>query len=265
MEDMLARLKTPSPAQQCLRTSPDITPLPIKKLREVDLSPVCPDEVYDKKLDALQDELFELHNRLYRSRVPLVIVYEGWDAAGKGGNIKRLTSGLDPRGYEVIPVGVPSKPELNRHFLWRFWMNLPKSGHIAIFDRSWYGRVLVERVEGFCTEEQWKRAYDEINRFERSLRDWGAIIIKFWLHISPEVQLERFNERQNTPGKQWKITPEDWRNREKWGEYEPCVDEMLARTNTEYAPWVVIGSNDKKHARIKALESVIAQIKKYID
>ena len=201
---------------------------------------------------------------LYRAKKPLIVVYEGWDAAGKGGNIKRLTKGLDPRGYEVIPICAPTKPELNRQYLWRFWLNLPRSGHIAIYDRSWYGRVMVERIEGFCAEAQWKRAYDEINRFERTLAGWGAIIIKLWLHIDSETQLSRFTERQNTPGKQWKITDEDWRNREKWGEYERCVDEMLARTNTEYAPWVIVGSNDKNYARITALEAVVAQIKKNI-
>ncbi len=264
MERALGQLKEPERVQDEVRTSPDIIPLPIKKLCEVDTSPVYPEDLYHKRLDELQDELFELQNRLYRINKPAIVIYEGWDAAGKGGNIKRLTRGLDPRGYEVIPVSAPTQPEQNSHFLWRFWMRIPRKGHIAIFDRSWYGRVLVERVEGLCTETQWKRAYDEINRFERSLAACGMVIVKFWLHIDSETQLERFIERQNTPGKQWKITDEDWRNREKWGEYEICVNEMLARTNTEYAPWIIIGSNDKKYARIAALEAVIAQIKKHI-
>jgi polyphosphate:AMP phosphotransferase len=264
MEHALASLKEQRAIPGEIRVSPDIMPLPIQKLSEIDLSASCPDELYNRRISELQDELFELHNKLYRAKKPLIVVYEGWDAAGKGGNIKRLTSGLDPRGYEVVPICAPTKPELNRQYLWRFWMGLPRSGHIAIYDRSWYGRVMVERIEGFCTETQWKRAYDEINRFERSLRDWGAIIIKIWLHIDSDTQLARFTERQNTPGKQWKITPEDWRNREKWSQYEQCVNQMLALTNTEYAPWVAVASNDKKHARITALEAVVEQIKKYI-
>lgn len=258
------KAKKPKTMTADILCSPDIVTLPAKKLNEADLSPTCPDDVYKKRLDELQDELFELQNRLYRSKTSVVIVYEGWDAAGKGGSIKRLTRGLDPRGYEVIPVGPPTKPEHDRHFLWRFWMSLPKNGHIAIYDRSWYGRVLVERIEGLCSEEQWKQAYDEINRFERSLSLYGMIIIKFWLHIDKETQLERFLERQNTPGKQWKITEADWRNREKWDEYEVCINEMLVRTNTEYAPWTVIASNDKKYARIMALQTVIDTIKKHI-
>lgn len=197
---------------------------------------------------------------LYRRRIPLIIVYEGWDAAGKGGNIKRLTDGLDPRGYEVIPVAAPSPPELYRHYLWRFWNSLPKSGHIAIYDRSWYGRVMVERIEKFCSEEQWKRAFDEINHFELSLSEWGAVIIKFWLHIDRDEQLVRFNERMNNEEKRWKITDEDWRNREKWDLYEEAVDDMLIHTHTENAPWVVIESNDKKHARVKVLNTVIKRI-----
>jgi len=206
-----------------------------------------------------------LHNILYQKKIPLIIVYEGWDAAGKGGNIKRLTDGLDPRGFEVIPVAAPTPPELYRQYLWRFWGSLPKSGHIAIYDRSWYGRVMVERLEGFCTEAQWKRAFDEMNHFELSLKRWGAVIIKFWLHIDSDEQLRRFTERQNTPEKQWKITAEDWRNREKWTQYEQAVGDMLMYTNTDYAPWVVIESNNKKYARVAAIKAVIKQIEKTLD
>ncbi len=243
-----------------VRINPKIPVMPQKKLNQVNLCVKLEDEVYSQKLDSAQRRLFELHNLLYQKKIPLIIVYEGWDAAGKGGNIKRLTDGLDPRGYEVIPVGAPTPPELYRHYMWRFWNSLPKDGHIAIYDRSWYGRVMVERIEGFCTEEQWKRAFDEMNRFELTLRNWGAIIIKLWIHIDANEQLRRFTERQNTPQKQWKITDEDWRNRNKWELYETAVDDMLRYTNTSFAPWVIIEGNDKKYARVKALTSVIDHI-----
>ena len=220
------------------------------------------DEEYRKKLKKLQKELAELHNKIYRKKIPVIIAYEGWDAAGKGGNIKRVASALDSRGYEVFPIASPSPEEKNRHFLWRFYKRLPKTGHIAIYDRTWYGRVMVERLEGFCSENDWQRAYNEINEFEKDLTDWGAIVIKFWVQIDKDTQLERFTLRQNTPEKQWKITDEDWRNREKWDLYETAVDEMIAKTSTEYAPWFVLESNDKKYARIKALETIIDEIKK---
>lgn len=171
----------------------------------------------------------------------MVICYEGWDAAGKGGNIKRITEALDPRGFEVHPIASPEPHEKARHYLWRFWTRLPKTGHIAIFDRTWYGRVMVERLEGFCSENDWQRAYNEINEFERELFDWGAVILKFWVQIDKETQLERFQARQNTPEKRWKITEEDWRNREKWDAYENAVNEMLEKTSTQYAPMVYPG------------------------
>ena len=232
-------------------------------LRDVDLSlKVESNSSYKKRLSALQDRLFVLQNELYRRRIPLIIAYEGWDAAGKGGNIRRVTQALDPRGYEVIPIGAPTPEEKNRHFLWRFWRSLPKDGHTAIFDRTWYGRVLVERIEGLATEAQWRQAYDEINRFEYSLTSAGAVVVKFWLHIDSDEQLVRFTARQNTPSKQWKITDEDWRNRSKWADYETAVDEMIARTNTPDAPWIIIESNDKKYARLRALEVLIAQVEK---
>ena len=211
-------------------------------------------EDYRRQLKALQKQLGELHNRLYRRRVPVVIAYEGWDAAGKGGNIKRLTEALDPRGYEVHPIASPEPYAKARHYLWRFWTRLPKNGHIAIFDRTWYGRVMVERLEGFCSENDWQRAYNEINEFERELTDWGAVVIKFWVQIDKQTQLLRFNERQNDPAKQWKITEEDWRNREKWDVYETAVNEMLQKTSTANAPWHILESVDKKYARIKALQ-----------
>ena len=228
------------------------------KLSEVDLNKCMEEDEYKEDLERLQKHLGELHNRLYRKRVPVIIVYEGWDAAGKGGNIKRITGALDPRGYEVQPIASPEPHEKARHYLWRFWTRLPKTGHVTIFDRSWYGRVMVERLEGFCSENDWKRAYNEINEFEKELYDWGAVIIKFWVHIDKDTQLARFTDRQNTPGKQWKITDEDWRNREKWDQYEDAVNLMLARTNTAWAPWVIVESDNKKYARIKALQEIIS-------
>ena len=236
------------------------------KLSEVDLSDKFIDEKeYQQKLKVLQSRLGELHNRFYRKRVPVIITYEGWDAAGKGGNIKRVTGALDPRGYEVHPIASPEPHEKARHYLWRFWTRLPKDGHIAVFDRTWYGRVMVERLEGFCSENDWKRAYNEMNEFEKELHDWGAVIIKFWVQIDKDTQLERFTERQNNPEKQWKITDEDWRNREKWDQYEMAVDEMLKKTSTTYAPWHILESVDKKYARIKALKIIIKELEKVLD
>lgn len=226
------------------------------KLSEVDLSPALDETQYKHALKKEQTRLSELHNAIYRKKVPVVIVYEGWDAAGKGGNIKRVAEALNPCGYEVVPIAAPDKAEKNRHYLWRFWRRLPRSGHIAIFDRSWYGRVMVERIEGFCSPEDWQRAYHEINEFERQLYDWGAVVLKFWIHIDPDEQLRRFEERQNTPGKQWKITDEDWRNRKKWPEYEVAVNEMFRYTSTDFAPWHIIAGNDKKYARIQALRLI---------
>ncbi|MBQ8073721.1 MAG: polyphosphate:AMP phosphotransferase [Clostridia bacterium] len=232
------------------------------KLAEVDLSPTIEDEEYKKELKKLQGRLTELHNIIYRKKIPVVICYEGWDAAGKGGNIRRVAYPLDPRGFDVMPIASPLPHELARQYLWRFWTRLPRTGHITIFDRTWYGRVMVERLEGFCSEKDWQRAYNEINEFERQLTDWGAVVLKFWIHIDQDTQLARFTDRQNTPEKQWKITEEDWRNREKWPQYEVAVDEMLQKTSTENAPWFIIESNDKKYARIKALKIIVKALEK---
>ncbi len=232
------------------------------KLAEVDLSLSMDDNEYGKELKKLQTRLSELHNIIYRKRIPVILCYEGWDAAGKGGNIRRVTYALDPRGFDVHPIASPSPDEKNRHYLWRFWTKLPKTGHICIFDRTWYGRVMVERLEGFCTEKEWRRAYHEINEFERMLTDSGTVLLKFWLHIDQDVQLERFTNRENTPEKQWKITDEDWRNRDKWPEYEAAVDELLQKTSTKNAPWYIIESNDKKYARIKTLRIIVKAIEK---
>ena len=237
-----------------LKTSP--------KLKDIPLDQTLSLEEYEKELDSLQKKLAKLHNEIYLKKIPVVVAYEGWDAAGKGGNIKRLTAALDPRGFEVHPIASPEPHEKNRHYLWRFWTRLPKDGHIAVFDRTWYGRVMVERLEGFCSENDWQRAYNEINEFEKELSDWGAAIVKFWVQIDKETQLARFTDRQNTPEKQWKITDEDWRNREKWDLYEVAVNEMIQKTSTEFAPWHILESNDKRYARIKALKTLIEEIEK---
>ena len=247
-----------------------ISPAPVRHtqipsiLQSVSLDLELNKNVYKKRLDKAQKKIRELEYIIYKKRIPVLVLYEGWDAAGKGGNIRRLTQNLDPRGYEVVPVGAPDATEKNHHYLWRFWRDIPKSGHMTIFDRTWYGRVLVERVEGLCSEEEWRRAYHEINQFEHHLAHSGSVIVKFWMQIDREEQLRRFEARQNTPHKQWKITDEDWRNREKWNRYEPAVEEMLFRTSTPYAPWTIVESNCKYHARVKAIETVIDAIEKVV-
>ncbi|MGH9961044.1 MAG: phosphate--AMP phosphotransferase, partial [Pyrinomonadaceae bacterium] len=202
----------------------------------------------------------ELELDCYHQRVPVVVGYEGWDAAGKGGNIKRLTQELYPRGYEVIPTAAPDATERARHYLWRFWRQLPKAGHMAIFDRSWYGRVLVERVEGFATENERRRAYQEINEFERHLAQHKSVLVKFWLHLSPQEQLHRFQERERVPYKRHKITAEDWRNRQKRNAYSDAVVEMIERTSTSYAPWTIVEAEVKLWARIKTLDTLVTTL-----
>jgi len=236
----------------------------MSKLADVDLSCSIEESEYNIQLEYLQSKLKKLSYKLYKKRIPLILCYEGCDAAGKGGNIKRVVASLDPRDYDVTPIAAPDSREAAHHYLWRFRNNIPKSGHIKIFDRTWYGRVMVERVEGFCSKEEWKRAYNEINEFEKELTDWGAIVVKFWLQIDKEEQLARFTQRQETPEKQWKITDEDWRNREKWDKYEVAVNDMLKYTSTVDAPWTIVESNSKYFARIKTLETIIEAIEKRI-
>jgi polyphosphate kinase 2 (PPK2 family) len=191
---------------------------------------------------------------------PVCVVFEGEDASGKGGAIKRLVAPLDPRHVRVVQFAAPTHDEKRHHFLWRFWPSLPGWGGMAVFDRSWYGRVLVERVEGFATREQWLRAYDEINGFERTVVDEGTILIKFWLHISPEEQLKRFKRREKDPLKTWKLTDEDWRNREKADEYREAIEDMVARTSQDYAPWHLIPAESKRYARVAVIDAVIEDI-----
>lgn len=223
------------------------------------------DAEYKKRLNEQQDILSDLQKTLYRRRIPLIIAYEGWDAAGKGGNIKRVARALDARSYAVHPISAPSADELAHPFLWRFWTKIPRSGHIAIFDRTWYGRVMVERIERFAREDEWMRAYDEINDFEEELTRWGAILVKFWIDVSDAEQLRRFQDRQNDPARQWKITDEDWRNREKNDLYRVCVNDMLRLTSTEHAPWHIIESDDKHFARVKAIEIINKTVQAALD
>lgn len=238
----------------------ELRELQVSILSKADLSLKYSREEYEEKLDKLQKKIEKLHGELYRRRIPVVLGFEGWDAGGKGGAIKRLTAKMDARGYAVNPTASPNDIEKAHHYLWRFWRAMPKAGHVAIFDRTWYGRVMVERIEGFCTKEEWQRAYKEINDMEKDLYDAGAVVIKFWMHIDKDEQERRFRERQENPEKQWKITDEDWRNREKWDQYEDAVNQMLLRTSTDYAPWVVVEGNDKNYARVKVLKTVVDAI-----
>jgi AMP-polyphosphate phosphotransferase len=215
-------------------------------------------EEYQEELSSLQIEMLELNYLLFKRKIPLILLYEGWDAAGKGGNIIRTSRYMNPLGYDVFSVAAPDPGEKEHHYLWRFIRQFPRAGHIAIYDRSWYGRVLVERVEGFCSEAEWQRAYREINEMEEEyVTSSGGAIIKFWLEISREEQLRRFNQRAGDPLKIHKITEEDWRNREKWDAYEVAIDEMLDRTNTPLVPWTVVESDDKWYARVKTLKTII--------
>ncbi len=225
-------------------------------LTELDLTQKLADKEYKRELARYQGKLSELVRHPRFQKRSLVLVFEGSDAAGKGGSIRRVTAALDARQFQIIPIAAPSEEERNQPYLWRFWRHVPRLGRTAIFDRSWYGRVLVERVEGFCSPEDWLRAYPEINDFEHQLVASGAVVLKFWLQISAEEQLKRFKERENTAFKRFKITEEDWRNREKWDAYAQAVCEMVDRTSTGLAPWTLVEANDKNFARVKVLKTI---------
>ncbi|MFJ7669322.1 polyphosphate kinase 2 family protein [Lysinibacillus sp. NPDC097195] len=233
-----------------------------QNLKNLDLSIELDKKLYKKKLKVLQYEMLNAQQFLLNNKIGLILVFEGMDAAGKGGAIKRLIERVDPRGYVVHPISAPQPHELRYNYLQRFWRKLPQHGQIAIFDRSWYGRVLVERIEGFATKEEWSRAYEEINNFEKILTAGDYIIIKFWLHVSEEEQLKRFNERAQDPYKAWKLTDEDWRNREKTPEYIAAANEMFEKTDKKNAPWVLVAGNDKKHARVQVLQETLAHIER---
>jgi polyphosphate kinase 2 (PPK2 family) len=234
-------------------------------LETLDLTRSLDRAAYVREVTRRQIQLRELGYQVYLQKRPVVILFEGWDAAGKGGAIKRITEKLDPRGYVVYPISAPQGEDKTHHYLYRFWRRLPECGQIAIFDRSWYGRVMVERVEGFAAEDAWKRAYSEINSFERELKEFGTIVAKFWIHISRDEQLRRFEERQASGYKAWKLTDEDWRNREKWDAYEDAVEEMLLKTSTRTAPWTLIEGNDKYWARTRVLSKLVDILAKELD
>lgn len=227
-------------------------------LDQVDLGLRLAKDEYQEQLLGYQLELRRRARRLYEERRSLVVVVEGWDAAGKGGSIRRLTEKLDPRGYQVFAIAAPRGDDKARHYLWRFWRRLlpPAEKQVLIFDRSWYGRVLVERVEGFAREDEWKRAYREINDFERQLVEGGMMVAKLWFHIGRDEQLRRFEDRRSTPHKRWKLTDEDWRNREQWDAYSEAVNEMLVKTSTLQAPWTLVEAEDKRYARVKVLRTL---------
>jgi AMP-polyphosphate phosphotransferase len=234
-------------------------------LERVDLRLRVSEEEYERRLAAAQLRVRALHFQMYERQVPVLAVFEGWDAAGKGGAIKRVTATLEPRGYTVHSFAAPRGEEKSHHYLWRFWRVLPRAGHLGIFDRSYYGRVLVERVEGFCSEEEWRRAYREINEFEAQQASFGMVLVKFWMHISKEEQLRRFRTRERDPFRSYKLTEEDWRNRARWSEYEAATEEMLAQTSTAAAPWTVVEADDKYHARLRVLDTLGAALKKAVD
>lgn len=230
-------------------------------LKDVDLTKKLEKSEYKKKLKDLQEKARKITFSLVEKKKSIVIVFEGWDAAGKGGAIRRLTGYMDPRLYEVHNIAAPDSMERSRNWLWRFWRRLPEKGVIGIFDRSWYGRVMVERIEGFATEEEWKRAFREIQWFEEDLTNSGIKVIKFFIHIDSETQKERFMARDKDPLRRWKLTEEDWRNRDKWGAYEIAIEEMLAKTHTEESPWIVIPGNDKYSARVAVLDAFVTHCK----
>jgi polyphosphate kinase 2 (PPK2 family) len=226
-------------------------------LEAVNLSRRVGEKAYGRRMGELQVRLRELHFRMYEQRIPALALFEGWDAAGKGGAIKRVTETLEPRGYTVSAFAAPRGEEKTHHYLWRFWRQLPRAGHLGIFDRSYYGRVLVERVEGFCSEEEWKRAFREINEFEAQQVSSGMVVVKFWLHLSKDEQLRRFKDRERDPFRSYKLTAEDWRNRTRWNDYLEATEEMLARTSTPHAPWTVVESDDKFYARVKVVKTIV--------
>jgi polyphosphate:AMP phosphotransferase len=250
--------KTTAPSRPALSSADPVSVLDRVDLKKKALS----EKEYERRLARLQGQLSRLSREAWDKKVSSVLVFEGWDAAGKGGTIRRLTAAMDARLYRVVPVAAPTDEERAHQYLWRFWRHIPRAGLMTIFDRSWYGRVLVERVEGFAREDEWKRAYQEINEFEDQLVEQGTMVTKFWVHISRDEQLRRFKERQKTEFKKFKITDEDWRNRKRWEAYEAAVNEMVARTSTRKAPWVVVAGNDKRAARIQVLEAVCRRLEK---
>ncbi|MEM7146702.1 MAG: polyphosphate kinase [Verrucomicrobiota bacterium] len=242
---------------------PDASPKTI--LNQLDMSLALDKDQYAKLLEEHQGALNQQSRKAKQLGISTLLVFEGWDAAGKGGSIRRVVAALDARGLQVIPIAAPTDEEKAHHYLWRFWRHLSRAGRVTIFDRSWYGRVLVERIEGYASETEWKRAYAEINDFEEQIVRHGIVLCKFWMHITKDEQLERFKEREKIPYKRWKLTDDDWRNRDRWNEYELAVNDMIERTSTVQAPWTLVEANDKRFARIKVLETITSQLKARLD
>lgn len=249
-------------------TTTDILPVltrPLTLLSHLDLGKSLDKKEYRKALEKYQGQLNTLARAAYEKKLSSIIVLEGWDAGGKGGIIRRIVPAMDARDYQVISIASPTDEERAHHYLWRFWRHIPRAGKVTIYDRSWYGRVLVERIEGYARTEEWMRAYAEINDFEEQLTDHGTVLLKFWLHIDKDEQMRRFVEREKITYKQYKITEEDYRNREKWDDYEHAVNDMVERTSTEYAPWILIEGNDKRYARIKAIKAFCERLEEALD
>ncbi len=234
-------------------------------LETLDMTKKLSEKQYEEQIGRHQVRLRELEFQIYKKQVPVLCLFEGWDAAGKGGVIKRITETLDPRGFTVSAYAAPHGEEKTHHYLWRFWRNLPRAGHVAIFDRTYYGRVLVERVEHFCSDDEWRRAYREINEFEQHQASFGMVICKFWINVTKEEQLRRFKSREVDPFRSYKLTEEDWRNRAKWPEYSEAVEDMLLHTSTPYAPWTVVEGNNKYYARVKVLRTVAEAIERRLN
>ncbi|HEY7498307.1 MAG TPA: polyphosphate:AMP phosphotransferase [Vicinamibacterales bacterium] len=234
-------------------------------LSRLDMSQKVDQKEYRTKLERLQGRLNTLHRKAKRRGISSILVFEGWDAAGKGGAVRRLTAAIDARDYQVIPIAAPTEEERAQHYLWRFWRHLARRGRVTIFDRSWYGRVLVERVEGFAAEHEWMRAYPEINQFESQLVGHGIVVAKFWMHITQDEQLRRFRSRESEAFKRWKLTDEDWRNRKQWPAYEQAVNDMVERTSTREAPWTLVEANDKYYARLKVLSTLCDRLEEQLD
>jgi len=227
------------------------------RLAAVNMSQKLSAQDYKAQMTDLQVRLLKAEYEIFHQQVPVLCVMEGWDAAGKGGAIKRIAAPLDPRGFSVASFAAPTAEEKAHHYLWRFWRNLPRAGHLTIFDRSYYGRVLVERVEGFAREAEWRRAFQEIREFENHQVSFGMVIVKFWLHLTPGEQLKRFRGRELDPYRSYKLTEEDWRNRQKWDAYTAAAEEMFARTSTTGAPWTIVPANDKLFARVTVLKTLV--------
>jgi len=266
------RLQAAAPPPKA--TAPSGSPAPppavsreasLSSLERVDLRRKLAVPEYDRRLAKAQGRLGRLVRAAFEKKRSSVVVFEGWDASGKGGNIRRLTAAMDPRTYRVLSVAAPTDEEKARHYLWRFWRHVPRAGYVTVYDRSWYGRVLVERVEGFARPEEWNRAYLEINDFEQQLVYHGIVLAKFWLHVDAKEQLRRFREREAVAWKRHKIGPEDWRNREKWALYEEAASDMIARTSTAQAPWTLVPANDKRVARVSVVESLCARLERALD